>query len=433
MNSVRKITLELLRSYEEERRYVNLLLSSPKVKALSPEELSSVTALLYTVVEKKLFYDYLISALSGRSLSDVDPYVRDVLRLGLCQILDMKSIPHFAAVNETVKLARHGGEAGFINAVLRRAAKDRDNLPLPNRGKDIYRYLSIVYSIPKNTVKFFASVFGMEECEVILSAFEKESKLSLTVNEKKTDRKTLLSKLDSFGAKVSLYTDNGIIIESSISPKSLPGFAEGEFFVQDEASRIAAYAIGIKRGDRVIDVCAAPGGKTLAAASAGAGEVFSFDLHESKLSLIVDSAMRLGFDNIKVSAVDATLGDESLFDTADAVICDVPCSGLGVFGKKPDIRYKDISALDELPPLQYDILCKSAAYLKPGGTVVYSTCTLNPAENEGVTDKFIKEHPEFFYEEFTLEKAKFSGAKLTLLPHKHGTDGFYIAKIRRKA
>ncbi len=433
VNNIRKITLELLRSYEEENRYVNLLLSSPKLKRLTSEELSSVTALLYTTVEKKLFYDYLISAFSGRSLSDIEPYVREVLRLGLCQILDMKSIPPFAAVNETVKLARHKGEAGFINAVLRRAVKDKDNLPLPKREKDIYRYLGILYSVPKDTVRFFASLLGIEECEELLSSFSKESGLSLTVNEKKTCRDELLSKLECHGAKASRYVDNGIIIEKGISPRSLPGFFEGEFFVQDEASRIAAYTLGIKDGDKVIDVCAAPGGKTFLAASKGAGEVFSFDLHESKLSLISDSAKRLGFDNITVRAVDATEGDKSLFGTADKVICDVPCSGLGVFGKKPDIRYKDISTAEELVPLQYKILCKSVSYLKPGGVIVYSTCTLNPSENEGVTDRFIKEHDDFEYEVFSLTDADFMGAKLTLLPHKHGTDGFYIAKIRRKA
>ncbi len=432
MNNIRKTALDLLRSYEEEHRYVNLLLSSPKLKGFSAEEISSVTVLLYTAVEKKMFYDYLICAFSGRSLSDIDPYVRDILRLGLCQILDMKSIPEFAAVNESVKLARHKGESGFINAVLRRAVKDRENLPLPKKEKDPIRYLSIIYSVPKATVRYFSDVFGIDECEKLLAAFGCDKGISITVNEKKINKEALLEKLSSYGAKSSKYTDNGIVIEKSISPKLLPGFSEGEFFVQDEASRIAAYALSVCENDRVIDVCSAPGGKSLAAAVKTLGEVFSFDLHESKLSLIRESAKRLGLDNISVRALDAKSADESLFGTADKVICDVPCSGLGVFGKKPDIRYKDISDMKDLPALQYDIICKSSEYLKPGGVMVYSTCTINPCENEEITDRFINEHNNFEYENFLIKSMNFSGAKLTLLPHIHGTDGFYIAKIKRK-
>ncbi len=431
MNNVRKITLDLLRSYEEEHRYVNLLLSSPKLRALNAQELSFVTALLYTTVEKKLTYDYLISAFAGRSISEIDPRVRDILRIGLCQILDMNAIPDFAAVNETVKLSRHKGESSFINALLRRAIKEKDNLPFPKKDKNPYRYLSIIYSVPLSTVKFFASVFGLDECEMLLSAFSCESPLSVTVNEKKIEAEELLLKLEAFGAKKSALTSNGILFEKSVSPKVLPGFDEGEFFVQDEASRIALGALSVCEGDTVIDVCSAPGGKSFAAAVKTSCRVYSFDVHESKLSLIRDGAKRLGLSNIEVRVLDATVADESLFGMADKVICDVPCSGLGVFGKKPDLRYKDIGMLDELPPLQYDILTKSASYLKRGGVMIYSTCTVNPAENESVTDRFIKEHPEFSYGAFSVEKIGFLGEKLTLLPHKHGTDGFYIAKIRR--
>ena len=229
---------------------------------------------------------------------------------------------------------------------------------------------------------------------------------------------------------MSKYTDNGIILGKSVSPKKLPGFSEGEFFIQDEASRLAVKALEIDSSNDIIDVCAAPGGKTLLAAiKATSGKVYSFDLHASKLSLIEESSKRLGLSNIIVAENDATSPKPELKETMDRVICDVPCSGLGVFAKKPDLRYKDISSISELPLLQYEILEKSVSYLKKDGILVYSTCTINPLENEAVTDKFINEHPEFSYEKIGVDIE--NCGKITLLPHKHATDGFYIAKLRK--
>ncbi len=434
VTNIRKTALEMLRSYEEEGRYVNLLLSSSKLKNLSKEELSSLTALLYTAVENKLRYDYLISSYSKRSISDIDPYVRDILRIGVCQILDMESVPDFAAVNESVKLARHGGEAGFINAVLRKISKEKSNLPYPKREKNVNRYLSVMHSVPYSTVKLLSSILGEDECEKLLLAFADNRGISFTVNETKISTDVLMDKLAPFGAKKTRFTANGIEFEKSVAPKSLPGFYEGEFFVQDEASRIAAAVLGVREGDVVVDVCSAPGGKALAAAikASETGEVFAFDVHESKLTLITESAERLGLKNISVSARDAREPSEELFLKADKVICDVPCSGLGVFAKKPDLRYKDLSGISDLPSLQYEILEKSASYLKPGGVLVYSTCTLNPEENEKITDRFVSEHSDFEYASVEIGGLDFDNGRITLLPHKHGTDGFYIAKLRKK-
>ena len=431
--NIRKITLELLRSYEEEGRYVNLLLSSSKLRGLTPDERGAVTSLLYTAVEKKLTYDYFISCFAKRQISEIDPYVRDVLRLGMCQIIDMKSIPDFAAVNESVKLARHGGEKSFVNAVLRRAVKEKNAPPYPKREKNNLRYLSVFYSVPYKTVKFFASVFGESECESLLSAFSSNEGFGITVNEAKISRDELMSKLEHLGADKSKYTANGIVFKKSIPPKELPGFDKGEFFVQDEASRIAAAVLDAREGETVIDVCSAPGGKALATAIRvkKSGNVYAFDLHSSKLSLIEESASRLGLSNIEVRELDATVADKTLFGAADRVICDVPCSGLGVFAKKPDLRYKDLASLQELPPLQYKILTESAKYLKQGGVLIYSTCTLNPDENERITDRFIQENSDFTYEEFSVGEISAQSGKITLLPHKHGTDGFYIAKLRK--
>lgn len=430
---LRKKALDLLMSYELEGRYVNLLLSSPSLKTLSREKSAQLTALLYTSVENKLKYDYFIASLSKRSIDKIDLRVKNILRLGLCQILDMSSIPDYAAVNETVKLTANPQERSFVNGVLRAAVRSKDNMPYPPKEKNLLRYLSIKYSMPLPLVKHFCGVYGEEAVEELLKALSEEKNLSLTVNTEKIVREDLMAKLSEYEPKSSRYSKNGIILGKKIAPARLNGFDDGEFFVQDEASRIAVELLRAERGMTVVDVCSAPGGKAFfAAIKVGTtGRVYSFDIHESKLSLIEGGAKRLGLDNITVSCRDATVPCEELFGTADRVICDVPCSGLGVLSKKPDLRYKDVSALEELPSLQYTILEKSAGYLKAGGYMIYSTCTLNPSENEEITDKFIKAHSEFAYEPIFFGDLSSENGKLTLLPNIHGTDGFYIALIKR--
>lgn len=431
--NIRRLALELLDSYEAGEKYVNLVLNSPALNGLCGEDMGRLTALLYTTVERKITYDYLISALSGRSIDKISPKARNILRLGLCQILHMDKIPDFASVNETVKLAGSKSEQGFVNAILRRAVKEKDFLPYPKREKSVARYLSVTYSVPQPTVKFFIRQLGEEGAEALLRTTLVTPPLSLTVNTALISRDELMAKLSRLEPEISKYTENGIIINKKIPPKNIEGFDRGEFFVQDESSRIAVQALGVTDGMSVIDLCAAPGGKSFAAAIAAGkeGVVYSRDLHESKLSLIECGAARLSVDNIKVEPWDATKPDESLIGKMDRVICDVPCSGLGVFSKKPDLRYKDISAIEELPSLQYSILEVAAKYLKPGGRIVYSTCTLNPAENGEVTDKFIEAHPEFSYLGFKVGELSAEEGKITLYPHIHGTDGFYIALMRK--
>ena len=433
--NIRKIALDLLMQYEAGGKYVNLLLSSPSLAALTREERGALTALLYTTVERKLTYDYYISSLAGRSPDKIDTYTRAVLRLGLCQIADMNSVPNFAAVNETVKLGRNVGERGFINGILRAAAKNPDALPLPPREKNFKRYLSVKYSFPLPLVKHFASLIGEEETEKLLMHFNTEKYTDLTVNTIRTSREELISRLSEcgVGATPSESLPLSLRIDGSVNPERLPGFSRGGFFVEDSASLLSVMALAPLSGEVVVDVCSAPGGKSFASAilMGEEGRVHSFDLHESKLSLISGGRERLGLKSISVSARDALTPDPALFGTADAVICDVPCSGLGVLSKKPDLRYKDASAMAELPELQLEILKASVGYLKPGGRLVYSTCTLNPRENEEVVEKFLSENAGYVREDFAVGKYSSSGGSLTLYPHISHTDGFFIAKIRK--
>ena len=287
--------------------------------------------------------------------------------------------------------------------------------------------------MPLVIVKHFKAVYGEDVLEKMLEKITEEKHLSLTVNTQKINREELMAKLSDYSPSASEYTESGIILGAKIPPAKLPGFENGEFFVQDASSQIAVDALSADVGMLVVDVCAAPGGKSFGAAIKvkDTGSVFSFDIHESKLSLIDTGAKRLGLYNVKPACRDALSADEALIGKADRVICDAPCSGLGVLSKKPDIRYKDLSVIDELPPLQYSILCESAKYLKVGGIMLYSTCTLNPSENEDITDKFVNEHSNFAYEKISTAKLSSESGKLTLLPHIHGTDGFFIALIKR--
>ena len=435
--TVREIALSLLGEYESSGKYVNLSLSSHRADTLSVEDRRFLTALLYTAVERKITYDYYITSISQRSPEKIDATTKNILRLGLCQIVDMDSIPDHAAVNETVKLARNPGERSFVNGVLRQAVrmKDQGDLPLPKREKNPARYLSVKYSFPLYIAKHFVALIGEEETEKLFEHYNTVRYTDITVNTAKISVEKYIELLSDSG----ITSNRGISsltvrIPGSVNPRNLPGFDDGFFFVQDSASAISAEALGTEKGDKVIDVCACPGGKSFAAAilAGDAGAVSSFDIHESKLSLIIDGAERLGISNITVGECDATSPREELKESFDRVVCDVPCSGLGVLSKKPDIRHKDNESLHNLPELQLEILKQSSGYLKKGGYMVYSTCTLNPRENEDVVNKFLAENAEFSLCDFSVGELSSVGGVLTLWPHIHGTDGFFIAKLKKE-
>jgi len=433
--NIRKLALTILDEQEAAGKYVNLALSSHVADSLSSEERSSLTALLYTTVERKITYDYIMSAVSKRDAGKIDPHTRNILRLGICQITAMRSIPDFAAVNETVKLARNLGERSFVNGVLRAVARMKDELPLPPEEKNYRRYLSVKYSFPLWIVKRFDTLFGREETERLLAIFNSEGYTDLTVNTTKITPERLADKLGESGVEILKNPDTplSLRIPHSVNPEGLYGFSEGLFFIQDRASLISAMALSAKRGENVVDCCACPGGKSFATAvlMGDEGRIYSFDLHASKLSLITGGAERLGLTSIMADERDATSPDETLLGKVDKVICDAPCSGLGVLGKKADLRYKDPESIDKLPELQYGILSSAAKYLKVGGELCYSTCTLNPEENEGVVSRFLAERPGFEPVDFRIGSLNSANGSLTLLPHIHNTDGFFISKLRR--
>lgn len=434
MANIRLIALRLIENWERDETYLNLALASPMTRELSREERGFLTSLLYGTVERKITLDYLINVAAKRS--EIDPETRNILRLGFYQLFFMDKIPPFAAVSETVSLAREKGKRGFVNGVLRGALRAfSDGLPLPPREKNLARYLGIAYSYPLPLVRHFLTLLGEQGTESLLSVCNSTAPLTVAVNTLKTTREQLLTRLRACGieAEPTVRSQNGIRIFTPTPISALPGFSEGELYVQDEASQLGAQILSPHAGDTVIDPCACPGGKSLAAAirMGDSGRVYAFDLHESKLPLITESASRLGISSISVRELDAETPDPALFGMADAVICDVPCSGLGVLAKKPDLRYQPPERMASLPSLQASILSATSHYVRAGGRLLYSTCTLNPAENEGVFTSFLAEHPEFRAVPFSVADLSADNGMLTLYPHIHGTDGFFYALAER--
>lgn len=431
-----EIAYRLLGQYEAGGKYLNLSLNSHMVDSLSKKDRALLTALLYKTVEKKLTYDYYISAVSKRSVDKITPEALDAIRLGVCALLDMNSIPDHAAVNEAVRLIKRPSERSFVNGVLRGVARQKQALPLPDKKKNAPRYYSVYYSIPLPTVKYMISLLGEESAVGFFESVNStDFTTSLTVNTQKISVGDFIEKLTLAGqkAKKSELSSLGVIVEGSLDPKEIDGFSEGEFFVQDEASALSALTLGAEQGQLIIDACSAPGGKSFALAilSGDGAQIRSFDIHESKISLIESGAKRLGLNSVVAECRDATDPDASLFEKADRVLCDVPCSGLGVLWKKPDLRYRVMEGRESLPSLQKKILSESASYVASGGTLVYSTCTLRPEENEAVVRDFLASHPEFSLEPFAFGVLSAVEGMLTTYPHLHGMDGFFVAKMRR--
>ena len=426
--TARSLALEVLTRCES-GGYSNIALDTTiKRHSLSSADRGLMTALIYGVIERKITLDYIISFLSSIPNSKIERDTRNILRMGLYQLRYMEKIPAHAALNETVSLANKRSR-GFVNAILRSYLRECDKIVFPDKS-DRVKYLSVIYSVGEGLAGAMLDAYSFDECCEILSAFGEKTPITLRVNNLKAMRDEMLNELD--GASLTKYSPDGIIIENA-AVSELDCLNDGRVTVQDEASQICVRALGALKGESVFDVCACPGSKSFGAAMTmeNEGTILAFDIHENKLSLVTKGAERLGISIISTRAHDARKPIEELVGTADKIICDVPCSGFGVIGKKPEIRYKDPSESARLPEIQYDILENVSIYLKMGGTLVYSTCTILPEENENNVEKFLENHKNFELTPFRVGELEVNGGMITLLPHIHHTDGFFIAKLTR--
>ena len=460
MTDAREAAFYSLERCEKQKKYSSIEIDSAIKKfSLEGAEKNLYVSLVYGVTERLLTLDFIINALSARGVDKTDLSVLIPLRLGLYQMVFMDKIPPSAAVDTSVELTKkfsNRAAANYTNAVLRsflRAVGQNKSLQKvfecePFAAKfnslDKYEKMSVVHSYPSWICKHFVDSYGEDNAEQILSALNGKGRLTLRTNTLKISRDELIEKLGERGVKSekTVFSPFGVDVLNSSAAALSDLFDSGEVFVQDEASQIAALALSPAPEDNMLDTCACPGGKSFSSAilMENRGRIISCDLHKSKLSLIERGAERLGINIIETEEADSSKSNEmirSAFpDGADRVLCDVPCSGLGVIAKKPEIRYKNEEDVRRLPDIQLKILKNCAGYVKHGGVLVYSTCTLNPDENENNIKKFLEEFPEFAPCDFEIpsENGQALGSTdgmLTLFPHINKTDGFFIAKMIR--
>lgn len=443
MVNPRRIAFNILLKIENDGAYSNLALNNAvKENNLSKLDASFLSALVYGVLERKLTLDYIIKQYSKIPLRKIELKTKIILRLGVLQLLFMDKVPESAAVNESVNLAKWQKlqkSSGFINGILRSITRAEQKYTLPDKTDKIY-YYSIKYSCPQELVKLWHNSYGENNTEELLKSLSGRSEIYARVNTLKTDAQTLVSKLsqENVSAEICDFPENAVKIKNTGSIEKLSAYKNGLFHVQDLSSQLCTYFLNAKPHQIVLDICSAPGGKAFTSAQYmnNKGKLFACDMYEHKLKLIENGAKRLGITNIVTQLRDGADSKIPL-PQADRILCDVPCSGLGVLSRKPEIRYKDNLIDSNLNELQYNILCESAKYLCNGGILVYSTCTLNPKENNENAEKFLKEHEDFEGVELKL----FDGLnrafdekpyEITLMPHTADTDGFYISVFRKK-
>ena len=400
---------------------------------LDSRDAALATRLCYGVVQNRGRLDFYLAQLLKGSVKKLHPAVRDILHLGLYQIYDLDKIPDSAAVNESVRLARKYGAPGsdrLVNGVLRNAVRTKGGLQEPVSYAD-------KYSHPEELITLLKAALPKGTLESVLIADNQAPQTVVQVNTLKITREGLLERLAAEGVAATPHgwMPDCLILGGTGSIEKLPSFQQGLFYVQDPASKLSVQCAGLQEGFRVLDCCAAPGGKSFAAAIAmrGTGRITSCDVHPHKVSLIENGAGRLELENITARLQDASVFVPEWEEQMDAVLVDAPCSGLGIIRKKPDIRYRDLKETEALPELQKSILWNQARYVKKGGVLLYSTCTLLPRENEEVVAAFLDAHPEFSLEKLALPPVfpENETGMLTLLPGQRDTDGFFISKMRR--
>lgn len=413
MKNAREEALKILYRVEYEGAYPNIVLKELS-EDISPLDKALITNIVYGSISRRLTLDYIIEQKSKIKLKKLSRYIHLILKMGIYQLVFMDKIPQSAAVNESVKLAKrygHSASSGYVNGILRNVAKNGFEYP-----KDKVERLSVEFSYPLWICKKWEKEFGYGFTKEMMIAFSKEPKLTLRPNTLKTDAKEVAFLVGN-GAKVQ----DGAVICDGFDIARDKYYLDGYYTPQDCAAMAAATILAPREGDFVIDMCAAPGGKTthIAELMKNKGSIKAFDIYEHKIELIKKNAKRLGIDIIDAKIADASEFCKELSNVADKILCDVPCSGMGILKRKPDIKWNRKED-DNFCDIQKKILKNAASYLKIGGELVYSTCSIEKEENENVTENFLDENKNF---ERLYEK--------TYYPNVDGTDGFYICKIKK--
>ncbi len=433
MQTPREICMKLLVNTEKNASFSNIALDKTLIKYPMLRDIDKrfISALYYGVIERRITLDEIIKKYSSRPIDKLSDAVRQILRMGIYQLLYMDSVPDNAAVNESVILAKDNKNpavSGFVNALLRNFIRDGKKLP---RSNDKIYNLSVEYSCPEWLIKTWLESYGEEVCLSMLRSSIGRAPVTVRLNTCKFsfDEIVLQLKEECVSYNVNEHVPDCLELFGCGSIEKLTAYEKGMIHVQDVSCQLCVLELDAKEGDVVLDMCSAPGGKAFTCAELmnDKGRVLAFDLHEKRVNLIKSGAKRLELNSIEASANNAKVYNESL-PLADAVLCDVPCSGLGVIRRKPEIKYSDRVQLSGLPTVQYDILNTCSKYVKKGGILLYSTCTVLREENDLVVDKFLSEHSDFE----PVKLNNFTNYKQTITPDMFGSDGFFIAKLRRK-
>jgi len=428
--NIRELVLDILTEVNEHEQYSHLVIRDVlnKYQYLEKQERAFLTRLAEGTIEHMLEMDFIINSFSKVKVKKMKPLIRNLLRMSVYQLKYMDSIPDAAVCNEAVKLAKKRGFGqlrGFVNGVLRNIARSMKELNYPDEKLEPVTYLEVKYSLPSWIGETWIKDYGYEQAKAICESFYVERPITIRTNLTKCTPGELEKRLKEEGATVTPVKDLDYAFEISGFDylNGLESFEDGWFYVQDVSSMMVTEAAQPKKNNYIIDVCAAPGGKSshMAECMDGTGTVEARDLTEYKVSLIEENITRHGLSNMIAVQQDALEFDEDSVEKADILVCDLPCSGLGVMGKKTDIRYKMTPEKQkELVRLQRDILKNVHSYVKKGGTLVYSTCTIHKDENDNNVDWFLKKYPEF-----TLV------SKQQMLPGTEYHDGFFVAKLLR--
>ncbi len=444
--NLRELVLDILMEVTESEAYSHIVLSQTleKYQYLEKRERAFLSRLTEGTLENLIQIDYIIECFSKVPIYNMKPVIRNILRMSVYQLKYMDSVPASAVVNEAVKIAQKRGFynlKGFVNGVLRSAQRGMDEVQFPNAGTDPLEYLSVRYSMPQWILKRWIEQFGFEDTEKVCASFHTVRPVTVRIRTQDASKEEIIRSLESEGVMVEQhpYLDYALKISGFNYLPVLTAFRRGWIYVQDVSSMLVSEIAAANWGDYCIDVCAAPGGKSLHLSDRlkGSGYVEARDISERKVDLMRENIDRLGIINMQAAICDATEYDQKSFQKADIVLCDVPCSGLGVIGKKQDIKYKmNPARQEELIRLQKRILGVSQNYVKPGGVLIFSTCTIGIEENQMNLKYFLDNYP-FRLESIdpylpkTLRGRTTAGGYLQLLPGLNDSDGFFMARLKR--
>ncbi|MCL6471600.1 MAG: 16S rRNA (cytosine(967)-C(5))-methyltransferase RsmB [Firmicutes bacterium] len=444
--SSREIALEVIHRVTKGGAYANILLPKKLAQSrLDKRDRAFVTELTYGTLRALGTLDWIIKQFSKQKLDKIPDLVLDLLRMSIYQIIYM-DVPDHAAVNEAVVIAKsyfHPGISKFVNGVLRAIARGQDKIPWPRKDKDPARYISLKYFHPLWLVKMWIEDFGVDETQALCKANNRPPKLTVRVNMLKTTPEKLTEIFEKAGWEVNpgKYLEEALVVNGVGDLSSLPQYKKGYFYVQDESSMIISHVVDPQPGETILDIAAAPGGKTthIAELMENNGQILSVDINPNRVNLMRENIRRMGASIAQAIRADATKLKPVIKKPVDRVLCDVPCSGLGVLARRPDARWtKNPEQIEELSSLQTKMLTSVADFVKPGGVLVYSVCTIDKPETRLVVERFLRIREDFYVDDVApyLPESLRSDVRdgtIQLMPNRHGIDGLFIARLRRIA